>query len=69
MAKLLLLTDEEAAFLERALETWVLIHAGEGGPEMDRARVDRFHVNRKLLGKYTKEEIEDVGSAALRLLG
>lgn len=66
--RLLLLTDDEAAFVGKALELWVTIHAGEEGPEMDRARVDRFHVQRKLEGKYTAQEVEGAGRVALEMM-
>lgn len=69
MDKLLLLTKSEAAFQAELLELWVTIHAGEEGPKMDTARVDRFHIQRKLEGRYTAEEIERIGQVALGMMG
>lgn len=68
MTKLLLLTESEAAFQAELLELWVTIHAGEEGKKMDAARVDRFHIQRKLEGKYTPGEIEEVGRVALGMI-
>ena len=67
--RLLLLRDDEAEFLTKALELWVIIHAGEEGPEVDAGRVDRFHVSRKIDGKYTDEEREEVAKVALEMVG
>lgn len=68
MDKLLLLTESEAAFQAELLELWVTIHAGEEGKKMDAARVDRFNIQRKLDGKYTAAEIEEVGQVALGMM-
>lgn len=66
--RLLLLNDAEAAFLEQALETWTVIHAGEQDAKTDRLRVDRFHVSRKLAGKWTEGEREQVAIEALKVV-
>lgn len=66
--RLLLLTDEEADFLKEALETWQIVHAAEMDKRTDNARVHRFHVQRKLEGKYTKDEVEQVGQTALGMM-
>ena len=66
--RLLLLNDDEAAFIEEAAELWLTIHAGEWGQKLDGQRVDRMHVLRKLAGKYTEQEREDVAQVALKML-
>lgn len=67
MAKrLLLLDDAEVAFLERAIEAWTTVYTGDR--DFEKFRSDRFDVNRKLAGKYTKAEIEEVGQLALGML-
>lgn len=65
--RLLLLNDAEAAFLEQALELWTVIHAGEQDEATDRLRVDRFNVHRKLEGKFTDAEREQVAVEALKV--
>jgi hypothetical protein len=66
--RLLLVTESEAAYIAKALDLWLTIHAGEFGRELDEARVDRFQVGRKLEGKYTQEEVEDIGAIALEMI-
>lgn len=66
--RLLLVTESEAAYIAKALDLWLTIYAGEFGPEVDEARVDRLHVARKLGGKYTKAEVEEIGSIALKMM-
>jgi hypothetical protein len=67
--RLLLLTDDEAAFLEAALDEWAVLHGGDIDAETDRLRVDRFQVLRKLAGKYLDVEREQIAPLALELLG
>ena len=67
--RLLLLTDDEAAFVGKAIETWTRIYQGEEGPEMDAARANRFNVQRKLEGKYTEREVQEAGEVALGMMG
>jgi hypothetical protein len=67
--RLLLVTESEAAYIAKALDLWLTIHAGEFGRELDEARVDRFQFGRKLEGKYTEEEVEEIGAIALAMMG
>lgn len=66
MSKLLLLSDDEARFVEQAIEAWTAVYAGDG--EFELHRVDRFNVKRKLEGKYTDAEREEVGVIALGMM-
>ena len=66
MSKLLLLTDDEGRFVERAIEAWSAVYAGD--VEFEAHRVDRFNIKRKLAGKYTEEEREEIGAAALEMM-
>jgi hypothetical protein len=66
--RLLLVTESEAAFIAKALDLWLTIYTGEHGREMDEARVDRLHVRRKLEGKYTEEEVEEIGGIAMQMI-
>lgn len=66
VSKLLLLSEDEARFVEQAIEAWTAVYAGDG--EFELHRVDRFNVKRKLEGKYTDAEREQIAQAALRLI-
>lgn len=66
--RLLLLNEDEAALVQQALETWSRIYAGETGEDVERQRVDRFNVQRKLEEKYTTAELQDLAQAALDLM-
>lgn len=66
--RLLLLNEDEAALVPQALETWSRIYAGETGEDVERQRVDRFNVQRKLEEKYTTAELQDLAQAALDLM-
>lgn len=66
MSKLLLLNDDEGRFVERAIEAWSAVYAGDA--EFEAHRVDRFNVMRKLASKYTDEEREEVGTVALGMM-
>lgn len=69
MAKRLLLLDEDqVAFMLEAAATWRRIHAGDMGEKAEHKRVDRFNLVRQLEGKYTKAEREEIGAMALELL-
>ena len=63
MAKLLLLTDEEDLFLKQAIEAWSAVYAGDS--DLEEHRGNRWNVMRKLDGKYTDAEVEQIGQAAL----
>ena len=66
MANLLLLTDDEDLFLRQAIEAWSAVYAGD--EEFELHRVDRFNVTRKLDGKYTEAEVEEIGTVALGMM-
>lgn len=66
MAKLLLLTDDEAAFIEQAVEAWSAVYAGDS--DIEDHRGNRWNVMRKLDGKYTDAEREEVGTVALGMM-
>lgn len=65
--RLLLLTESEAAFLESAIEAWTAVYTGDR-QGFERHRSDRVDVKRKLAGKYTAAEIEEIGQAALGMM-
>ena len=65
--RLLLLTDKEAEFIDRAIEAWTAVYAGDR-QDFERNKPARFDVKRKLAGKYTKAEIEEVGQVALSMM-
>jgi hypothetical protein len=67
MANLLLLTDEEDLFLRQAIEAWAAVYAGDS--ESEERRADRWNVMRKLDGKYTDDEREQIAQVALELFG
>lgn len=66
VSKLLLLNDDESRFLEQAIEAWSTVYAGDA--EFEARRVDRFNVKRKLEGKYTEAEREEIGTVALGMM-
>lgn len=49
-------------------ELWSRIYAGDHWPRMQHARMDRFHVLRKLDRKYLPAELEEVGQMALGMI-
>lgn len=67
MAKLLLLDDLDAEFIEQAIEAWTAVYKGDavGYAKFQASRAD---VLRKLKGKYTKTEREEIAQAALDLM-
>lgn len=68
MAKrLVLLTTEEADFIEAAIETWRTVHAGDQSEKTDGKRMSAFSVKRYLHQKYTKAEIEEIAELSLAL--
>lgn len=66
MSKLLLLSDEEDLFLRQAIEAWTAVYAGDS--DVEERRGDRWNVMRKLDGKYTDAEREEVGTVALGMM-
>jgi hypothetical protein len=66
MANLLLLTDEEDLFLRQAIEAWSAVYAGDS--DIEKRRSDRWNVMRKLDGKYTDAEVEEIGTVALGMM-
>lgn len=58
--------DDETVFLEQAIEAWSAVCAGDS--DIEARRADRFNVKRKLAGKYTDAEREEVGSIALSMI-
>ena len=66
MSKLLLLSDEEDLFLRQAIEAWSAVYAGDSDVEQHRG--SRWNVMRKLDGKYTEAEVEEIGTVALGMM-
>lgn len=66
MSKLLLLNDDEARFLEQAIEAWTTVYKGDG--EFEARRADKWNVKRKLEGKYTDAERHELGTVALGMM-
>lgn len=66
MTKLLLLTDDEAVFIEKAIEAWTAVYKGDS--DFEERRSDRFNVRRKLAGKYTDAERHELGTVALDMM-
>ena len=66
MAKLLLVSDEEDLFLRQAIEAWSAVYAGDS--DIEKRRIDRWNVLRKMDGKYTDDEREQIALAALHLI-
>lgn len=66
MANLLLLTDEEDLFLRQAIEAWSAVYAGDS--DVEEHRGSRWNVMRKLDGKYTDAEFEEIGTVALGMM-
>ena len=66
MANLLLLTEEEDLFLRQAIEAWSAVYAGDS--DIEKRRGVRWNVTRKLDGKYTDAEFEEIGTVALWMM-
>ncbi|QDZ10507.1 hypothetical protein [Devosia ginsengisoli] len=66
MTKLLLLNDDEARFLEQAIEAWSTVYKGD--TDFEERRSDRWNVIRKLDGKYTDAERHEIGTVALGMM-
>lgn len=66
MSKLLLLNDDEARFLEQAIEAWSAVYKGDS--DIEEQRGNRWNVMRKLDGKYTEAERQEVGTLALGMM-
>lgn len=66
--RLVLLDEDQVAFIEEAAATWRRVHEGDHSEKTERQRVDAFNVTRMMKGRYTKAEREEIGAAALDLL-
>lgn len=68
MKRLLLVDEDDIAFLMEAIETWSTVYAGDKAENHQSKVMSRFNVIRHMEGKYTAAEIEEIGQAALDLM-
>lgn len=67
--RLLLLSDDEALFLEGINGGWSTEHAGDRGIEADAHRSNSVQVARKLKGRYSTREMDQIARVALQMIG
>ncbi|WP_240233630.1 hypothetical protein [Devosia lacusdianchii] len=65
---LLLTTDSEAEFVIEMTELWLHTHQGDHFPATEAKRANLADIRRKLAGKYTKDERQEIGQTALDLM-
>lgn len=69
LKRLVLIDEEEAEFIEEAIDTWRTVHAGDLTETAYAKRGLAFDVKRYLNHRYTAAEIEEIAGLSLALFG